>query len=148
MRVLLLKDIPNLGKAGEVVTVAEGYARNYLLPRRLAEPASAGKLEELHRIRKQREKKAEDNVRRAEETAARLKNATVRVRATAGEGGKLFGAVTGKDIAAALGKEFGVVLDKKQIVLDAPLKEIGTYPIGVRLAPGVTAKLQVTVDPE
>lgn len=148
MRVLLLKDLQNLGKAGEVVTVAEGYARNYLIPRRLAEPASPGKLQELERIRRQREKKAEDTVRRAAETAASLKDATVRVRVKTGEGGKLFGAVTGKDIAAALEKEFGIALDKKQIMLDAPLKETGTYPVGVRLAPGVTVKIKVTVDPK
>ncbi|MEW6446939.1 MAG: 50S ribosomal protein L9 [Bacillota bacterium] len=148
MRVLLLKDVPNLGRAGEVVTVAEGYARNYLIPRRLAEPVSAGKLEELERLRRQREKKAEESRRRAAETAANLKGATVRIRVKTGEGGKLFGAITGKDIAAAIMKEFGIALDKKQIVLDAPMKEIGKYPVGVRLAPGVTAKLQVIVEPE
>ncbi|HIE12820.1 MAG TPA: 50S ribosomal protein L9 [Desulfotomaculum sp.] len=148
MQVLLLRDVPNLGKAGEVVTVAEGYARNYLVPRRLAEPASKGKLAEANRLRRQREKRAAQNAQRAADTAADLKEAVVPVRVKTGEGGKLFGAVTGKDIAAALKKEFGVTVDKKQIVLGAPLKEIGTYPVAVRLAPGVSVKLQVNVTPE
>jgi large subunit ribosomal protein L9 len=148
VQVVLLKDVPSLGKAGEVVSVAEGYARNYLIPRKLAEPVSPGKLEELQRVRQQREKKQAEMQRRAEKVAAALKNRTIPVRVKAGEGGRLFGAVTAKDIAGALQRECGIAIDKKQVALPAPLKEIGTYPVTVRLAPGVSVTLQVAVLPE
>lgn len=145
MRVVLLKDVPPLGKAGEVVNVAEGYARNYLIPRRLAEPASEKKLEELSRIRRQREKKAAAATTRAEQVAAKLQGVTVLVRAKAGGGGRLFGAVTAKDIAAALENELGIKLDKKQILLEAPFKETGSYVVTARVGPGLTAAFNVEV---
>jgi large subunit ribosomal protein L9 len=145
MKVVLLKDVPPLGKAGEVVNVAEGYARNFLIPRRLAEPASEKKLEELFRIRRQREKKAAAAATRAEQTAAKLQGAAVCVRARAGGGGRLFGAVTAKDIAAALANELGIKLDKKQILLETPLKETGSYTVTARVGPGLTAAFNVEV---
>lgn len=148
MQVVLLKDVPSLGKAGEVVSVAEGYARNYLIPRKLAEPVSPGKLEELQRVRQQREKKQAETQRRAEKVAATLKDRTISVRVKAGEGGRLFGAVTAKDIAGVLQQECGIAIDKKQVALPVPLKEIGTYPVTVRLAPGISVTVQVAVLPE
>lgn len=147
MRIILLKDVPSLGKAGEVVTVAEGYARNYLIPRRLAEPASEKRLEELARVRQQRERKTLADASRAEQTAARLKGLTVPVRVRIGSGGRLFGAVTAKDIVAALDKEFGIRLDKKQILLEAPLREVGSYPVTARVAPGISVVFNVEVVP-
>ncbi|MGQ9512239.1 50S ribosomal protein L9 [Thermodesulfitimonas sp.] len=148
MQVVLLKDVPSLGKAGEVVSVAEGYARNYLIPRKLAEPVSPGKLEELKRVRQQREKKQEEMQRRAERVAVTLKDRTIPVRAKVGEGGRLFGAVTAKDIAVALERECGIAIDKKQIALPVPLKELGTYPVTVKLAPGISVTVRVAVRPE
>jgi len=148
VRVVLLKDVPSLGKTGDVVTVAEGYARNYLIPRRLAEPASEKRLQQIAHLRRQREKKAEVAVQRAEEKATILQEATVPVRVKVGEGNRLFGAVTAKDIALAIAKECGITLDKKQILLNRPLKEVGTYTVPVRLVPGVTASLKVAVTPE
>jgi large subunit ribosomal protein L9 len=145
MKVVLLKDVPPLGKAGEVVNVAEGHARNFLIPRRLAEPASEKKIAELSRIRRQREKKAAAAVTRAEETAAKIQGTTVCVRAKTGAGGRLFGAVTARDIAAALESELGVRVDKKQILLEAPLKETGSYAVTVRVGPGLTAAFNVEV---
>ncbi|MEW6770649.1 MAG: 50S ribosomal protein L9 [Bacillota bacterium] len=148
MRVVLLKDVPSLGRAGDVVTVAEGYARNYLIPRRLAEPASEKRLQQIDHARRQREKKTQAAVQRAEELAARLQEATVPVRVKTGGGNRLFGAVTAKDIAEAIARGHGVTLDKKQVLLKAPLKEVGTYTVGVKLAPGVTASVKVVVIPE
>ncbi|MEW6183259.1 MAG: 50S ribosomal protein L9 [Bacillota bacterium] len=148
MRVILLKDVVSLGKAGDLVTVAEGYARNYLIPRLLAEPASEKKLAELGRIRQQREKKAVVMANRAEQTASRLRGQTVSIPVKVGGGGRLFGAVTAKDIAAVLERALEIKLDKKQIVLEAPLKETGSYNITARIAPGITAEFKVAVVPE
>lgn len=148
MQVILLKDVPSLGKAGDVVMVAEGYARNYLIPRKLAEPASEKRLAELGRIRRQREKKAVVMANRAEQTASRLRGLSVSIPVKVGGGGRLFGAVTAKDIAAVLDNSFGLKLDKKQIVLETPLKETGSYNITARIAPGVTAEFKVQVVPE
>lgn len=148
VQVILLKDVPSLGKAGDIVSVADGYARNYLIPRKLAEPFSPGKLADLQRVRSQRERKQQEMLRQAQDLAAKLKDATLTVRVKAGEGGRLFGAVTGKDVAAALQREYGISVDKKQVVLETPLKELGTYPVTVKLVPGVSVTISVALLPE
>ncbi|RDV84592.1 50S ribosomal protein L9 [Ammonifex thiophilus] len=147
MRVILLKDVPSLGKAGEVVNVAEGYARNYLIPRRLAEPADEKKMAELRRRMEQKAKAEAAKLEAAKKLADRLSATTLTLKVRAGEGGKLFGAVTAKEIAAAIARELGVEIDKKLVMLESPIKEIGTYIVEVRLAAGVVGRVKVEVVP-
>ncbi|ACX53212.1 ribosomal protein L9 [Ammonifex degensii KC4] len=147
MRVILLKDVPSLGKAGEVVNVAEGYARNYLIPRRLAEPADEKKMAELKRRAEQKAKAEAAKLEAAKKLADQLSATTLTLKVRAGEGGKLFGAVTAKEIAAAIAQELGTEIDKKQVMLESPIKEIGTYTVEVRLAAGVVGKVKVEVVP-
>lgn len=143
MKVILVKDVKNVGRQNEVVDVAEGYARNYLIPRGLAIEANAANLKQ-HEERKRREaaKQAREEAE-ARETAARLMQQPLVIQVKAGEGGRLFGSVTSGDIAAAMEKQFGVKLDKRRIELDEPLKTVGAHKVVVRLYPGVQAELQV-----
>jgi large subunit ribosomal protein L9 len=144
MRLILLQDVPRLGKKGSVVEVAEGYARNYLLPRGLAEPATPGKIKEIERLltaRARRELRAEEEARAL---AARLKDHTLRLPVRVGEGGKLFGSVGTRDIAAALKKE-GLEVDRKQLQLEEPIKTVGRFRVQAKLHPGIQASFWVEV---
>ncbi|MGQ9497005.1 MAG: 50S ribosomal protein L9 [Desulfotomaculales bacterium] len=144
MRVILLQDVPRLGKKGSIVQVSEGYARNYLLPRGLAEPATEGKVREIERVtaaRARKERRAEEQARAL---AERLQHMVVRVPARVGEGGKLFGSVSTRDIAAALKKE-GVEVDRKQLHIQEPVKALGRYRVQARLHPGTQASFWVEV---
>ncbi len=143
MKVILLADVPGQGKRGDVINVADGYARNYLFPRGLACEASEGKLKEMSARKKalaEREKKLADEARAL---ARRLEGLTVTIRVKAGEGGKLFGSITGRDIADALAGQEGIEIDKKKILLKEPLKHLGSYPVPVKLHPGVSATINV-----
>ncbi|MEW5762423.1 MAG: 50S ribosomal protein L9 [Bacillota bacterium] len=144
MRLILLQDVPRLGKKGSVVEVAEGYARNYLLPRGLAEPATPGKIKEIERLltaRARREQRAEEEARAL---AARLKDHTLHLPVRVGEGGKLFGSVGTRDIAAALKKE-GLEVDRKQLQLEEPIKTVGRFRVQAKLHPGIQASFWVEV---
>jgi len=144
VRVILLQDVPRLGKKGSIVQVSEGYARNYLLPRGLAEPATEGKVREIERmtaVRARKERRAEEQARAL---AERLQNMVVRVPARVGEGGKLFGSVSTRAIAAALKKE-GVEVDRKQLHIGEPIKALGRYRVQARLHPGTQASFWVEV---
>ncbi|BAF61068.1 MAG: 50S ribosomal protein L9 [Pelotomaculum sp.] len=145
MKVILLKDVPGQGKKGEVVDVAEGYARNYLFPRGLAEEATKGRMKALgdrQKVLAMKEKKAEEEARAL---AARLKGVTVVVRAKTGEGGRLFGSVNNKDIAEALASQYNIVLDKKKLLLKEPIKQLGMYSVAARLHPNIQAEVRVEV---
>lgn len=144
MQVILQEDMPNLGRAGEVVDVREGYGRNFLLPRKkavLADPKNLKQLEHQKRVVGAKQQKAK---RGAEEIAAKLKDLSVTIARDTGEEDKLFGSVTAKDIADALRAE-GVIVDRYGIHLEAPLKKIGIFDINVRLHPEVTGVLKVWV---
>jgi len=144
MKVILKADIERLGKVGEVVSVAPGYARNYLMPRKLASEATESNLAGIE-IEKKRYAKAQARVRQeAEALAARLGELSLTIRQPAGESDRLFGTVTTMDIAAALEKE-GVAIDKRQISVEEPIKTLGIYTVPVKLAPEVTASLKVWV---
>lgn len=145
MKVILSQDVKNLGKKGELVEVAEGYGRNFLIPRGLAVEATSGNLKRL-----QHDKEAEKARRQREEAEARavaerLNEANLVLKVKAGEAGRLFGSVTSQEIAAAAQQTLGVKLDRRKIELEEPIKALGTYSVGVRLLPGINATLRVTV---
>jgi len=146
MQVILLKDVKGSGKAGEVVKVSDGYARNMLIPKKFAMEATESNLKVLER------KKAEIEAQRAldfsvakelKEKLEAAKGITLSVKA--GENGRLFGAITSQDIADALEKQYFIHLDKKKIVLDSPIKQIGTTQVEFKLFQGVNAKVPVQV---
>ncbi|PWW82935.1 MULTISPECIES: 50S ribosomal protein L9 [Prosthecochloris] len=147
MKVILKKDIVTLGDAGEVVEVKNGYANNYLIPQGIALRATEGALRALDTERKQQAKKIEQQRIAAREIADRLQQLSLKVSAKAGESGKLFGTVTSGDIAEALKNE-GVSVDRRKISLEAPIKALGNYEVGVKLFMDVSATLKVTVEAE
>jgi len=148
MKVILLAEVKNLGKKGDVVEVAQGYARNYLLPKGLATEATEGKMKQLIQQQATAARKKEREEAKAKDLAERLQGLTVKVYGKAGEGGKLFGSVNNKDIAEALQKEHGIEIDKRKIILKEPIKQTGTYSLPVRLYPQLEARLNINVLPE
>ncbi|NNG67169.1 50S ribosomal protein L9 [Caldanaerobacter subterraneus] len=144
MKVILVKDVKNVGKAGEVVNVSDGYGRNYLIPKGLAIEATESNLKMLNEKKKAEERKRQQELEQAKELAQKLSKVGVTLKVKAGENGKLFGSVTSKDVEEAL-KEKGFEIDKKKIVLPENIKTIGTYYAEVKLYQGVTAKVQVDV---
>ncbi len=145
MKVILMANVKNLGKKGDLVQVADGYARNYLLPKGLALVATEGKVKQLAQQQASAARRKLKEEERSRELAARLDGLTVRIYGKAGEGGRLFGSVNNKDIAEALQNEHGIEVDKRKIVLKEPIKQLGTYPVQVRLYPQVEAYLTVQV---
>lgn len=145
MKVVLLEDVKDLGKKGDVVQVAEGYARNYLLPRHLAVPATEGKIRQIAQLQAAADRKKQQEESKAKALAARLEGLTVRVYGRAGDGGKLFGSINNKDIADALLNEYKIEVDKKKFVLKEPIKKLGTYSLSVKLYPLVQANISVAV---
>jgi large subunit ribosomal protein L9 len=145
MKVVLREDVDNLGSKGDLVEVADGYARNYLVPRGLALQATRGIQKQADAMRRNRAAKDKRDREQAEAVAARFSGRTVTVEARAGEGGKLFGSITASDIADAVLAQVGVEIDRRRIALDEPLKEIGSVELPVRLHPDVTAPITVEV---
>lgn len=148
MQVILLKDVKGLGRAGDVVGVKSGYARNMLLPRNLAMEATPANLKQLERRRAEIEAQRALDQSVAEELKAKIEEITLELKAKAGEGGRLFGAITSKDIADALEKEHNIVLDKKKVELSAPIKQAGPNEVELKLYHGVTAACKVNVTAE
>jgi large subunit ribosomal protein L9 len=142
---ILLKDVESLGSAGEAVDVSPGYLRNYLVPRKLAQPASKGALEEAERRREAAERAARDAAERAEETAALLAKTVLTIQHRAGEDGRLYGSVTNAEIADAIGEARGLRVEKKKIRLEQPIREVGTYMVEVEVAGGHTAKVKTII---
>ena len=145
MQVILLKDVKGQGKAGQVVKVSDGYARNMLFPRQLAMEATPANMKILEKQRAQIEAQRAIDKQVAEDIKAKVESKTVTVYSKAGENGRLFGAITSKDIADAIQKEFLVELDKKKIDLDAPIKQTGISEVTLKLFPGVQAKCKIDV---
>jgi len=148
MKVLLTQDVYNLGHAGDVKTIADGYGRNYLLPRGMAVLASAGAVKSAERIKARNIERRARNRADVEAQAAVIGGTTVFLHARAGEKGKLFGSITATNIADELGKKLGAEFDKRKIGLREPIREVGTYTIAVRLATEVTPNITVVVLPE
>ena len=142
---ILLKDVEDLGNAGEAIDVSPGYLRNYLIPRKLAQPATRGALEEAQRRREAAEEAARQAEERAGETAALLSKTVLTIQHRAGEDGKLFGSVTTAEIADAISEARGLRIDRKKIRLDDPIREVGTYMVEVELGGGQTANVKTIV---
>lgn len=146
MEVILREDVPSLGKAGQIVKVKPGYARNFLFPKNLAYEATEGNKKRIQAEQAAHAAKRAAEKGEAEAFATRLGAATVVITAKAGDEGKLFGSIGGNDIATALEK-MGHAVDKRRIDLDHPLKAVGEYTVPVKLHPDVVAKVRVTVQP-
>lgn len=145
MKVVLLADVKGYGKKGELVNVSDGYARNFLFPRNLAKEANAQAMNELKNREESMKYKIETEKKAANEAAAVINGKTVKISAKAGQNGRLFGAVTTKEIAEQIKKSFNVEIDKRKIDLDADIKAFGTYECEVKLYSGISAKIKVMV---
>jgi len=148
MQVVLLKDVKRLGKAGEVRNVADGYARNYLLPNGLAKPATAGAIREAQEQAESQARRAARELSQAQTLAEALSGLSLTFRARAGTSGHLYGSITTADIAAEIQKQSGKTVDRRKIVLQEPIRSVGTYQVPIRLAGEVAAQVRVTVEPE
>jgi large subunit ribosomal protein L9 len=144
MKVIFLDDVAAVGRRGEVRDVSDGYARNFLLPKRLAMPASPGNLKNLDHIRKQQDAKADRIRSQAESLRARIEGLLYEERRQASDEGKLFGSVTAQDIVEFLGGQ-GVTVERRRVLLEEPIKALGETAVPVRLHPDVTAQLRVHV---
>lgn len=147
LEVILREDIKTLGKAGEMVRVKPGYARNYLLPKGLAYEATEGNKKRIHAESKARNVKQEAEKKEATAIAAKLNAVTLTIASKAGEGERLFGSITAADIAEAMAAQ-GHKVDKRKIELEHPIKTVGTHTVALRLHPEVQAEIRVTVVPE
>jgi len=145
---ILLQDVESLGERGHVVDVAPGYLRNYLIPRKLAQPATAGALEEAKRRMAAAERAEEARAARESEAAGLLGKTVLTIHQRAGEDGKLFGSVGPKEITDALREARDLRIDKKQVQLEQPLREIGTFMVEIQLKDGTTAAVKTIISEE
>ncbi|CAN5550026.1 50S ribosomal protein L9 [soil metagenome] len=147
MKVILTADVTTLGKSGELKDVAEGYARNFLIPRKLAVSATGGAYRAWQHDIASREEKRQRERGDAEIAAQRISSTTLTLGVKVGEGGKLYGSITSKDIAEALARR-GIEVDRHKVDLEEPLKQLGTYKVAVHVFPGLSPEVTVAVEPK
>ena len=147
MKVILLQDVKKMGKKGDVIEASDGYAWNYLFPRKLAEEATANALHVVNAKKENERKKKLAELEAAQKLASELKGKEVTINAKAGENGRLFGAITNKDIAEVINKQFNLTIDKKKIVVNT-IKVAGEYEVEVKLYPEVSTKIKVIIVPK
>ncbi len=145
MKVVLLADVKGSGKKGELVNVSDGYARNFLFPRKLAKEANAQAMNELKNAEEAKAYKIKTETEAAKKAAELLEGKTVKMTAKAGQGGRLFGSITAKEIAEAIKSQFKLEIDKRKISVDGDIKAFGSYSCEIKLYAGITAKLFVMV---
>ena len=145
---ILLKDTDTLGERGDVIDVSPGYLRNYLVPRKIAQPATAASIADSQRRRDAAERAVVEAAEKAEETAALLRKTVLTISHQAGDDGRLFGSVTSQEIADAIRQARGVRLDKRRILLEDAIKTTGTHMVTVEVADGVTAEIKTIVTPQ
>jgi large subunit ribosomal protein L9 len=145
---ILLEDVETLGERGTVIDVSPGYLRNYLVPRKLAQPATPGAIAESQRRIESAERAAEEAAAKAEETASLLRKTVLTISHQAGDDGRLFGSVTSQEIADAVRQARGVRLDKRRILLTEPIRTTGTHMVTVEVVDGVTADIKTIVTPQ
>ena len=145
MKVVLLQDVKSIGKKGELVNVSDGYARNFLLPRKLAKEANAQAMNELKNAEAAREYKIKTETENAQKNASALSGKTLKIYAKPGQGGKIFGSVTAKELAEEIKRQFGIEVDKRKVVLPMDIKAFGTYNFDVKFYAGITATMSVAV---
>jgi large subunit ribosomal protein L9 len=144
MKVILLQDVKKLGKKGDVVDISDGYARNFLFPRKLAEEANNNNIHILNTKKENERKKQLAEIEAAQKLASELKGKEIKIEAKSGESGRLFGAITSKDVAELINKKFNLSIDKKKIVMDT-IKIAGSYDVELKLYPEVSTKIKVIV---
>ena len=142
---ILIREVEKLGSPGDVVNVSDGYARNYLIPRKLAVPATEGNLRMLEEIKRQAEKREERLRRRAEEAMEKLQSEPLVIVAKAGKSGRLFGSITTEQIAKAINRTFGLEVSRRDIQLTAPIREVGEHGAVVRLYRDIQAEITIRV---
>lgn len=147
MKVILLQDVKKMGKKGDVIEASDGYARNYLFPRKLAEEATANALHVVNAKKENERKKKLAELEAAQKLAAELKGKEVTINAKAGDNGRVFGAITNKDVAEVINSQFNLSIDKKKIVVNT-IKVAGTYEVEVKLYPEVSTKMKVNIVPK
>lgn len=145
MQVILLQDVRGIGKAGTVAKVSDGYARNMLLPKGLAKEATTGNIKELERKQEEMRAKRAEDMASAKVMAEKIENLTLTIKTKAGEGGRLFGAITSKDLSEALQQQFGFEVDKRKFLLDSPIKQVGEMVVEIKLFSEVIAKCKVNI---
>lgn len=145
MKVILLEDVKSLGKKGEVVSVNDGYARNFILKKNLGVEATSKSMNDLKLQKQNEEKVAAENLEKAKKLGEELEGKSVTLSIKAGSGGRAFGSVSTKEISAAAKEQLGYDLDKKKMHLNEPIKSIGTFHVPIKLHPKVTAELKVIV---
>ena len=147
MKVILTKDVDKVGKSGEMKVVADGYATNFLIPKKLAVPASGGAYRAYQHDIASREEKRKREREEADIAATRIASTTLTMGVKVGEGGKLYGSITAQDIADALGRR-GITVDKHKIELEQPIKSLGTYKVAIRVFSGMTPEVTIVVEPK
>jgi large subunit ribosomal protein L9 len=147
VKVILTQDVSKLGKSGEMKSVADGYATNFLIPNKLAVPAAGGAYRAWQHDIASREEKRNRERAESEVTANRISSTTLTMGVKVGEGGKLYGSITTKEIAEALGRR-GISVDRHKIELDEPLKSLGTYKVAIKVYSGMTPEVTVVVEPK
>ena len=145
MKVILQQDVPGQGKKGELINVSDGYARNYLFPRKLASIATSGAIHSYELEELAKKEKAAHEIEKAKLAAQQLKTCTVKIHAKAGTAGRLFGAVTGQEITDALKEQFGLEIDRHKLVIGEHIKTYGIHPVLVKLGREVSTTIQVEV---
>ena len=145
MKVMLLQDVKGQGKKDQIVNVSDGYARNFLFPRKLAVEADAKAMADAKNKEAAKQFKIEQDKAAARDVAARLEAVQVKIKATAGADGRLYGSITTADVADALKEQAGIELDKRKIVSEAPIKAVGSYTLEVKLYPEIVGKINLIV---
>ena len=145
MKVILLEDVKNIGKKGEIINAKDGYARNYLFPKKLAIEATEANLRSLEAAKTRKEEKENELLQEAKALEEELQKKTIVIKAKTGEQGKLFGSITTKEIADILEKDHKISIDKKKFDLEEPIKTVGEYKVKIKLHPQVSAELKVIV---
>ena len=147
MKVILLQDVKKIGKKGDVINTSDGYARNFLFPRKLAQEATDANLHILNNKKENERKQKLAELEAAQKVAGELKGKEIKISAKTGDGGRLFGAITSKDVAEVIKTQYNVEVDKKKIVMDT-IKVAGGYQIEVKLYPQVSTKMKVIIVPQ
>ncbi|NRY60942.1 50S ribosomal protein L9 [Clostridium beijerinckii] len=147
MKVILLQDVKKIGKKGDIIEASDGYARNFLFPRKLAQEASAANMHILNNKKENERKQKLAELEAAQKLSEELKGKEIKIKAKTGENGKLFGAITSKDVAELIREQYKIEIDKKKIVMDT-IKLAGGYEIDIKLYPEVSTKMKVIIVPQ
>lgn len=146
MKVILLEDVKGQGKKGELINTSDGYARNFLFPRKLAKPADAGSIAEIESKKESAAFHLAEQKKQAEATKALLTGKEIIFKTTGGSDGRLYGAVTTKDVSEKISKDLGLKIDKRDIVINDTIKTVGVYPVKIKLFQGITADIKLVVE--